>query len=364
MMYRYVNKEKDQRLQLEDIRRNIKESDITYRQLYENAHDAIFIHNAQGIIMSANRSCAALSGYSPEELRFKKVDELLSEESSILISAIEQLLEQGETSDWTTEVQLVKKNKNQASIQLSISIINTKAQSPFFVCTARDVSDQKRMQENLEYYLQQATRAQEEERKRIALELHDETIQDLVVLSRQLDVLATKGKELSAENSLLLKELRQETKNIIQSLRNLSQDLRPATLDRLGLLPALENLTSEITKYSGINMKVSVLGVERRLPEEVELVFFRITQEALRNVARHSKATKSEITLEFGNQKVSISVSDDGKGFSVPEKINDLSKDGKLGLVGMQERARLINGHLLIHSEPGKGTNVMVEALI
>jgi signal transduction histidine kinase len=220
------------------------------------------------------------------------------------------------------------------------------------------------MQENLEYYLQHATRAQEEERKRIALELHDETIQDLVVLSRQLDVLATKGKELSVENSQLLKELRQETKNIIQSLRNLSQDLRPATLDRLGLLSALENLTSEITKYSGIDMKVSVLGAERRLPEEVELVFFRITQEALRNVARHSKATRSEITLEFGEQKVRISVSDDGKGFSVPEKINDLSQDGKLGLVGMQERARLISGHLSIHSEPGKGTNVTVEALI
>lgn len=362
MIFRFLNKEKDQRLQLEDIRRNLKESEITYRQLYENAHDAIFIHNAQGIIMSANRSCAALSGYSPEELRSKKIDELLSEESSLLLSAVEQLLNQGEASDWTTEVQLVKKNKSEASIQLSISIINSRAGSPAFLCTARDVSDQKTMQENMQDYLQQATRAQEE-RKRIALELHDETIQDLVVLSRQLDVLATKGKELSAENSLLLKELRQETKNIIQSLRNLSQDLRPATLDRLGLLPALENLTSEITKYSGIYMKVSVLGTERRLTEEVELALFRITQEALRNVARHSKANKSEIILEFGEQKVSVSVRDNGQGFYIPEKINDLSKDGKLGLIGMQERARLINGHLSIQSEPGKGTHVTVEAL-
>ncbi len=364
MIFRYLNKEKDQRLQLEDIRKNLTESEITYRQLYENAHDAVFIYNANGLIMSANRSCAALSGYSPEELRLKNVNELLSEESRVLLSAVEQLLQQGENSNWTTEVQLIKKDKDEASIQLSISMINTRNGSPSFLCTARDVSDQKRMQENLEYYLQQATRAQEEERKRIALELHDETIQDLVVLSRQLDVLATKGKELSAENSLLLKELRQETKNIIQSLRNLSQDLRPATLDPLGLLPALENLTSEITKYSGISMKVNVLGTERRLPEEVELILFRITQEALRNVARHSKATMSEITLEFDDQRIRVSVTDNGSGFHVPEKINSLSKDGKLGLVGMLERARLINGHLSVYSEPGKGTKIMVEALI
>jgi PAS domain S-box-containing protein len=363
VMFRYLNKEKDQRLQLEDIRRNLRESVITYRQLYENAHDAIFIHNASGIIVSANKSCAALSGYSHDELISKKIDELLSEESSLLVSAVEQILIQGEASDWTTEVQLVKKNTNEASIQLSISIINNRTYSPTFICTARDVSEQKRMQENLEYYLQQATRAQEEERKRIALELHDETIQDLVVLSRQLDILATKGKELSEENSNLLKELRQQTKSIIQSLRNLSQDLRPATLDRLGLLPAIENLTSEITKYSGIDIKVSVLGQEQRLPEEVELVLFRITQEALRNVARHSKATSSEITLEFGEQKVKVNVSDDGEGFYVPEKISDLSKNGKLGLVGMQEWARLINGQLSIQSEPGKGTNVVVEAI-
>jgi two-component system sensor histidine kinase DegS len=140
--------------------------------------------------------------------------------------------------------------------------------------------------------------------------------------------------------------------------------LRPVTLDRLGLLPALEHLASENTRYSGIATKVNVLGTERRLPEEMELVLFRITQEAIRNVARHSRANKSEITLDFSEQKVRVSISDDGKGFYLPERINDLSKDGKLGLLGMQERARLINGYLSIKSELGKGTNVTVDVLV
>ncbi len=222
----------------------------------------------------------------------------------------------------------------------------------------------KVMQQNLRFNLQQTTRAQEEERKRISHELYDDTIQALVVLSRQLDALASGDKGLSEGNRLQLEELWQQTDNILRGVRRLSQDLRPAALDRLGLLPALEWLTSDVIEYSGIVTKVNVLGNERRLPEEVELVLFRITQEALRNVWRHSGATSSEITVEFEQSKTRITVSDNGKGFNLPQMIGDLAKDGKLGLAGMQERARLTEGKLTLQSEPGKGTSVTIEVSI
>lgn len=182
-----------------------------------------------------------------------------------------------------------------------------------------------------------------------------------MALSRQLDVLASRGKELSPENSLLLKELRQQTNQTMQRVRRFSQDLRPVALDRLGLLPALEWLTSDVKRYSGITTRLDVIGTERRLPEEAEVALFRIAQEALRNVWRHSQATKAEITIEFDQNRIKMSVSDNGKGFSVPKAIGDLARDGRLGLAGMQERARLLGGALVVQSEPGRGCSITVE---
>jgi len=217
------------------------------------------------------------------------------------------------------------------------------------------------MQQNLRFYFQQATRAQEEERKRISHELHDDTIQALVVLSRQLDALSSGDKGLPEENRLRLDELWQQTDYILRGVRRLSQDLRPPALDRLGLLPALEWLASDVTEYSGIATEVKVVGEERFLQEEVAIALFRITQEAVRNVWRHSGATSVEITVEFDESKTRITVSDNGKGFNLPEKIGDLAKDGKLGLTGMQERAQMVGGTLTVQSQPDKGTIITVE---
>lgn len=224
------------------------------------------------------------------------------------------------------------------------------------------VSQLGKMQENLRFYLQQVTKAQEEERKRISHELHDETIQALVVLSRRLDTLASDKKGLPEEHRHNLEEIRQQTNDVIREIRRLSQDLRPAALDQLGLVPALEWLASEATEYSGIRTDVSVLGNIRRFPGEVELVFFRITQEALRNVWRHSSASMAKIKVEFEEDKVRITVSDNGKGFKIPERMVDYARDGKLGLAGMQERAQLIGGTLKVSSREGEGTDVVMES--
>lgn len=219
----------------------------------------------------------------------------------------------------------------------------------------------KAMQQNLRYYFQQATKAQEEERKRISHELHDDTIQALVVLSRQLDTLASNKEGMSEENRLRLEDLWQQTDNILKGVRRLSQDLRPAALDRLGLLPALEWLASSVSEHSGITTEVEVTGEERRLPEEVAIALFRITQEALRNVWRHSGATDARIAVDFTDNTTRITVSDNGKGFNLPDKIGDMAKDGKLGLTGMQERAQLVGGNLIVQSRPDEGTSVSVE---
>ncbi|MFH1169528.1 MAG: sensor histidine kinase, partial [Chloroflexota bacterium] len=173
--------------------------------------------------------------------------------------------------------------------------------------------------------------------------------------------IATNDKSLTEESRRRLEELWQHINNAIQGVRRLSQDLRPAALDRLGLLPALEWLADETKKYSGIETKVNIKGNPQRFPEEEELLLFRITQEALRNVWRHSKASEAEIAVEFDQDKARITVSDNGKGFDLPDKLGDLARDGKLGLAGMQERAQLLGATLSVQSQPGKGSSITVE---
>lgn len=219
---------------------------------------------------------------------------------------------------------------------------------------------QKQMGEHLRFYIQQITRAQEEERKRIARELHDDTAQELVALSRRIDRLISSA-QLSARNISFLEEIRQQSDKILDGVRRFSQDLRPSILDDLGLVPALEWLVSDLSSHFKINIGMGLLGSVRRFDPDTELVLFRIAQEALRNVCKHSTATRAWLTLEYTEDKAILTIKDNGKGFLLPERIGDLASTGKLGLAGMKERAQLIGGNLTIQSDLGKGSTVTIE---
>jgi len=217
-----------------------------------------------------------------------------------------------------------------------------------------------RLYENMRFYVRQITRAQEDERKRIARELHDDTAQALIDLSRRLDDLATSHEQLSESAMGRLEELHELIDGILRDVRRFSRDLRPSVLDDLGLLPALEGLMADV-KEARVETELKVYGDRRRLPPEVELVLFRIVQEALSNVRRHSQASQVATVVEFGEGGVRITVDDNGQGFELPDRTGDLATAGKLGLIGMHERAQLLGGTLAVHSEPGKGTTVTVD---
>ena len=225
----------------------------------------------------------------------------------------------------------------------------------------RHAEEQQELQEMLRYYLRQVTRAQEEERQRIAQELHDDTIQDLVLLLHKIDQFSSTTIFLPPQEILFLEELRQRIQVISNEVRRFTQDLRPSVLDDLGLLPALEWLAQDVSKHFEIKVDFSSAGEARRFDQETELILFRIVQEALRNVWKHSNATEALIEVEFTDRKAIFKVKDNGKGFELPERVEDLAPAGKLGLVGMRERAQLIGAQLKVQSQPGKGTTVTVE---
>jgi len=336
-------------------------SERNYRQLFENANDAIWVHDLEGNIIAANEAAGKLFGYSVKELTKMNVKNFLSDESFNLAGQVRRKLLEREPVEQPYEQSLIRKDGTKAILRLATSLVTEDGKSIGFQHMARDVTEEKRMQDNLRYYLQEITRAQEEERKRIARELHDDTAQALYALTRQVDNFVRTNTNLPADNAAFLGDLGKQISKVLQDLRRFSQDLRPPMLDDLGLLATLRWLVSESRERCGIEVDLKVVGDKRRLPPEVEFTLFRIVQEAVRNIERHSQALKAEVSVEFGGNKTRVSVSDNGKGFKLSESLVDLVRTGKLGLAGMEERARLLNGSIKIESEPGKGTTVMVE---
>ena len=218
--------------------------------------------------------------------------------------------------------------------------------------------------ENMRFYAHKITQAQEEERKRIARELHDDTIQSLIALSRRMEALLTAEERLPVPIIRRVEELQHATLDVIQQVRRFSQDLRPSILDDLGLLPTLKELTTELDRKDGLKAEFRATGPERRLSTEVELTLFRIAQEALNNVRKHARARHVVMTVEMSDSAVRMMIEDDGKGFKPPTLTEHPRSTSKLGLIGMQERARLLGGMLVIDSTPGRGTKVLVNVPI
>jgi PAS domain S-box-containing protein len=347
----------EERLMAEQLRVSEKK----YRDLFEGAEDAIWVENLDGEIIMANEACAKLTGHSVEGLVGMDVRELLSGEASQRGREVRRRLLHGDALDRPFEHRMRRKDGSEALLRLSISLVTSGSQPTGYQLIARDITEERRMEENLRFYLHQITEAQEEERKRIARELHDETAQELVALSRQLDSFISAPRKLSERDVKLLEDVRGRADKLLEGVRRFSQDLRPSVLDDLGLLPALEWLISELEEEFGMPIGMAVLGSERRFSPDVELVLFRIAQEALRNVWRHSEASRAWVTVEFGEGKTSLSVRDNGKGFEVPGSVADLANVGKLGLAGMEERARLVGGVLTLDSQPGEGAIVTIE---
>jgi PAS domain S-box-containing protein len=352
---------RERHIELEAMQRELQASEQRYRSLFEDAHDAIWLQDMEGNIIGSNAANKALTGYDVSEIVGMDVRQFLSPEALDIAREVRRRLIEEKSPGETYDQTIRRKDGTEALVRLSSSVIRRNGEPVGFQHIARDITEEQRTKENQRLYLEQVTRAQELERKRISRELHDDTIQSLVVLSRKLDALASSKEAISKEFRKTLEEVWQQSNNIMQGVRRLSQDLRPAALDRLGLLPAIQMLAADTSQYSGIRINVRVLGTERRLGEEVELVLFRIVQEALRNVWRHSEATNAEVIVEFTIYKVKITISDNGKGFDLPLTVGDFAKDGKLGLAGMEERARLVGAIMTAESKRGKGTTIMIE---
>ncbi|GAB4160555.1 MAG: HAMP domain-containing protein [Candidatus Promineifilaceae bacterium] len=203
--------------------------------------------------------------------------------------------------------------------------------------------------------LEKVISAQEEERRRIARELHDETGQSLTSLMVHLQMVNQQCPLPEVKEQLDgVRELLAQT---LDDVHKLALELRPSVLDDLGLTAALRRYVCDYQARYQLEVDLEVVGLEERLPPPVETTVYRIIQESLTNIARHAQATTASVLLEQRADRIRAIIEDDGVGFDWQTVANN----GRLGVYGMRERAELLNGVLTIESEPGQGTSIFVE---
>ncbi|MBI4296205.1 MAG: GAF domain-containing sensor histidine kinase [Chloroflexi bacterium] len=219
----------------------------------------------------------------------------------------------------------------------------------------------KRERERYRRLARQILVTQEEEQRRIARELHDETGQMLAGLALQLQVLVETAEKRGQDANLIgrLKELKSLAVQVHSEVNRVIARIRPAALDSVGLLTAVRQYAETSLRSLGIDVTVEASGAVRLLPIKIEAGLFRFTQGAIGNIAQHSKAKHAAIHLDYGEAKLSLKITDDGIGFDV-SKIVGIEEDGRgLGVFSMKERIGILGGTCSIESRPGKGTTVM-----
>jgi signal transduction histidine kinase len=218
----------------------------------------------------------------------------------------------------------------------------------------------RQQQAQTQKLLQRTIKAQEDERARLSLELHDEIGQVLTAVELSLERLQ---KVLPGDNTLIherLERSRALTERAVTDLRRMISALRPSVLDDLGLIPALNWMSENTLRPLGITTKLENQLPSERLPGEIEITLFRIVQEVMNNVSRHSKADLLSIRLYQENGNVVVLLQDNGKGFELPRKRPRQNAGRGLGLANMQERASLVGGTIDIESTLNSGTTILI----
>jgi two-component system sensor histidine kinase UhpB len=226
----------------------------------------------------------------------------------------------------------------------------------------QDITQHHAAEERLRELSRRIVAAQEEERKRIAQELHDELGQALTAISLDLgSIEKALGQAASAEIRERLIETRRLANEVDEQIGELALNLRPSLLDDLGLQPTLKWYLNRFSQHLGIEVTMVFTGLDQRLSNEVEITLYRVVQEALTNVARHAQAGAVHLRLEGKAKAVVVDIQDDGRGFNVEGAQAQAVSNGSLGLFGIRDRVTTLGGCVAIQSEPGQGTRIHVE---
>ena len=337
--------------------RPLHHSEAHYRELFENCRDAIYVHDLSGRYTLVNRAAEELSGYSREEILGKHYSNFIAPRH--LKDARENFCRKLDVPTETTyEAEVVSRNGTRIPVEVSSRMIYENGVAVGVQGTVRDITERKRAQEILQTYSHRLIEAQEAERLNIAHELDDEISHVLAAIRDKL-LSIQEGQSDAADSQLV--ETIEKVDEALGHVRDLSLDLRTSRLDEMGLAAALRWYVTRYRMRSGIAAEVIGDPAMGSIPHDVETACFRITQEALANTARHSRATKATVHLERRKGQLHLAVHDNGVGFNSRLLLDGPAAARAPGLRGMQERALAIRAQIEINSKPGAGTDIILD---
>lgn len=343
-------------LSIEDVTSKTHNLEIMQRHtaVLELAHDAVIVRDFQGHVEFWNKGAEELYGWSKDEVLGKHIYELLQTEFPKPVQEIEAEL--AAHSRWEGELRHSTKSGEHKIVNSRWAFLKQGDGRGIVLEINNDITLRKQSEEELRQLSGYLMRVQDEERRRLARELHDSTGQKLVALKMNL-VTIQNQKDVSRTAKNTLSESAQLLDEATQEIRTLAQLLHPPLLDEAGLVSAIRWLVDGFSNRSGISVDLAIPEELKRLPQNYELALFRIIQESLMNVHRHSGAKKVKIDVNQGKDELTMQVMDDGKGLPT------VGGDGRkptmgVGILGMKERLAQLGGRLDVISDNDKGTTI------
>jgi len=337
--------------------KELRENEEKFRSVFSDASVGMAIVSLDGQFLAGNQEFCQFIGYPEQELLGKTVQSVTHPEDWPMFSErLARALTDG-AGFQRVEKRCLHKNGQVLFGDCSASVICDIDGNPqYLIADVLNITERKRAEEVLSSVSQRLIEAQEKERARIARELHDDLSQRMALLQIGLSQFKQNLPSLSAQAAVQLDRVAQTAREISSELRNLSHQLHPSKLDTLGLVASLEGFCREFSSQHNVQVQFVHRGIGEKIPKDLALCLFRIVQEALRNVAKHSGGREAKVVLCGLEDRIDLCVSDEGVGF---EPASEKGNFG-LGLISMQERLRLIGGQLLVESEPSHGTRIRV----
>jgi PAS domain S-box-containing protein len=354
---RYVAELEERIAERKQAEMALRESEERYRELFENARDAIYVHDLDGNYIRINRAAERLSGYRRDEIIGHNFTEFVAPDHirHVRESFCAKLGRKGET---TYEVDVIAKDGRRIPVEVSSRAIYENGVLVGVQGMARDIMERKIAQDALQMFSRQLIEAQEDERRRIARDLHDQIGQVLTAVKMSLHTVQQVCNSSEARSHV--KDNIEAVDEALRLVRDLSVDLRPPVLDDLGLATALRWYIDRYARRTGLHVEliINLRDDGERFSRELETASFRIAQEALTNIVRHANATEIMVQLAKDQNVLLLSIKDNGVGFDLNRLRQGASRAATLGLVSMQERAHAAGGIVEIDSEISKGTDV------
>lgn len=344
---------------LEKNIRELKRSEEKYSTLVENASDGIVIIEDQKYVF-ANRSFLTTMGYTEQELIGMNYLEIAAPESVECLRERHTKRLQGLEVPTITQARFINRNGEARYFEVNADLIEHDDRKAVLVIF-RDITDSKEYELSLKKLSEQVLNTQEEERRRISRELHDEIGQALSAMNINIEILLRNGVLHDSSGEKRLQDMKRLVEKSMDDVHRISYNLRPYLLDNFGLIAAVRWYTETFAGRTGVEVGLQIEGEWEKLSPEVETTVYRVIQEALTNISKYAEAIRTFISMSRIADGMEIIIEDDGKGFDTePEKKKGSLMKGGLGLFGIGERVSAVGGSFSITSKRGEGTRLTI----